>query len=116
MYLFKCFEYRITYDIFRLPRLPYHTKGKPVHGSVKDSQGDLFAEKHIYFYENEDDSDYCPVASGFINSNGEYGLYLETGKTYYVKIYKYENYKEIYLPAGSITISGQGKYDLRASN
>ena len=29
---------------------------------------------------------------------------------------KYENYKEIYLPAGSITISGQGKYDLRASN
>lgn len=92
------------------------TEFEAVHGSVKDSQGDLFAEKHIYFYENEDDSDYCPVASGFINSNGEYGLYLETGKTYYVKIYKYENYKEIYLPAGSITISGQGKYDLRASN
>lgn len=92
------------------------TEFEAVHGSVKDSQGDLFAEKNIYFYENEDDSDYCPVANGIINSNGEYGLYLETAKTYYVRIYKYENYKEIYLPAGSITISGQSNYDLRASN
>ena len=89
-----------------------------VHGKVTDANDEIIKAKKVCFYEDEA---YNNLAyEGVVNEDGTYGLYVEPGKTYYVRAavpeanYEYtSNY--IYVPLGSINVTENGTYDLKSS-
>lgn len=94
-----------------------------VDGNVRDGNNQLLKEKKLYFWEGEnvkmqyggpaEYTTYCGV-----DANGNYELYLETGKAYSImaQVCDEVNNNE-YVSVGSITIAVDGKntYDLKCS-
>ncbi len=90
-----------------------------IHGKITDANDEIIKAKKVCFYEDEA---YNNLAyEGGVNEDGTYGLYVEPGKTYYVRAavpegdYEYASSYE-YVPLGSITVTEDNDtYDLKSS-
>ena len=89
-----------------------------IHGKITDANDEIIKAKKVCFYEDEA---YNNLAyEGGVNEDGTYGLYVEPGKTYYVRAavpegdYEYASSYD-YVPLGSITVTENGTYDLKSS-
>ena len=90
-----------------------------IHGKITDVNDEIIKAKKVCFYEDEAYNNL--VYEGGVNEDGTYGLYVEPGKTYYVRAavpegdYEYASSYE-YVPLGSITVTEDNDtYDLKSS-
>ena len=89
-----------------------------VYGKILDSNGKAIKAEKVCFYEDEA---YRSLAyEGVVSEDGTYGLYIESGKIYYVqanvseKISDYHSSYE-YVPLGNVTATQNSMVDLKSS-
>lgn len=88
-----------------------------IHGKITDVNGEIIKAKKVCFYE---DKEYKTLAyEGTVTEDGTYGLYVDSGKTYYVQVTvpkgdsAYSSYT--YVSIGSIAVTENGTVDLKSS-